>query len=463
MNNSHIDPASFRDPSGFIFSRDGIVYRAVAPRYFEDLSLLQASKLYDTLVSKKMLIAHSAVNETGILPEGYSAYKVIQPEKIPFISYPYEWSFSQLKSAALLTLSIQLQALKHGMTLKDATAFNVQFTGTAPVFIDTLSFEKYVEGKPWIAYRQFCEHFLAPLALMSYRTPVLSKITQTFLDGIPLDLASSLLPKRSYLNSAVLSHLHVHAKFQSTNTGPAGSASATNKASISKDKLITLIKHLEEGIQSLQLKVSKSTWINYQEIDNYTGTSKSHKQEIISNWVQKIQPGLVWDLGCNTGEFSAIASKHAKQVVAMDGDILCIDSLYNHMKGKEQKNILPLFVDLANPTPALGWAARERKTLTERGKPDLILALALIHHLRISNNTPFEMIAKLFSEWSEWAIVEFIPKDDSQIKKMLASRADIFDDMNRGDFERIFGKYFDISDTSSLPESGRLLYLLKRK
>lgn len=461
MNRYNMNPASFRDPSGFVFSGDGNLYRAIAPAYFEDLALLQISKLYDHLVSKGMLIPYTPVNQPGLLPAEYSEYKIIQPEKIPFISYPYEWSFSQLKSAALLTLSVHLEALRHGMSLKDASVFNVQFRGAQPVFIDTLSFERYTEGSPWIAYGQFCRHFLAPLSLMAYRSPALSKITQTFLDGIPLDLASTLLPKRSYLNSAILSHLHVHSKFQ--NTGSAQNSPATSKSGISKSKLITLLKHLKEGIEGIKLKTSKSTWIDYHEIDNYTGISKENKQRIIAEWIRKIKPYTVWDLGCNTGEFSFIAAQNAQSVISMDSDILCVDALYNKLSAKGLKNILPLFADLSNPSPALGWAGTERSTLPERGRPNLLMALALIHHLRIANNTPLAMIAKLFSDWSEWAIVEFIPKEDSQIQKMLSARKDIFDDMGRTGFEKAFGDYFEITESSPIPDSVRVLYLLKRK
>ncbi len=184
--------ASFRDPSGFLFSRNGALYRQINRVYADDYDHLISSGLYDQLVKSGLLIPHREVSEKPVYPE--LAVKVIQPELVPFISYPYEWSFSQLKDAALATLAIQKRSIKAGMSLKDASAYNIQFINGKPTLIDTLSFEIYKEGKPWDAYRQFCQHFLAPLALMARVDVRLGQLLRVFIDGIPLDLASRLLP-----------------------------------------------------------------------------------------------------------------------------------------------------------------------------------------------------------------------------------------------------------------------------
>ena len=213
LKTSSLDPSSFRDPCGFVFRQEGSVYRQINAIYKEDYDQLTGSGLCKALVEAGLLVGHEEVAREG--PEPRIAYKVLKPEPIPFISYPYEWSFSQLKDAALTTLDIQSRALGFGMSLKDCSAYNIQFMKGKPVFIDTLSFERYQEGKPWVAYRQFCQHFLAPLALMSCRDVRLGQLSRVHIDGVPLDLASRLLPVRTRFTFSLLFHIHLHARSQS--------------------------------------------------------------------------------------------------------------------------------------------------------------------------------------------------------------------------------------------------------
>src|SRR5262245_14254456 len=209
--------ASFRDPSGFLFSRDGVLYRQVNRRYEQEYARLMESGLYEKLVKVGVLIPHVEVE--NVRAEAGECFRVIQPERVPFISYPYEWSFGQLKDAALATLSIQKRALKAGMSLKDASAYNIQFVRGKAVLIDTLSFELYKDGQPWVAYRQFCQHFLAPLTLMALKDVRLSQLLRVYIDGIPLDLASELLPSKTRLNFGLLTHIHLHASAQKRYAG----------------------------------------------------------------------------------------------------------------------------------------------------------------------------------------------------------------------------------------------------
>lgn len=452
------EPGSFRDSSGFIFTFEEEIYLAIAPSYFENFSLFTNSGLYKFLSLQKSIVKHSETEK--FLPEEYSSYKIIKPEQIPFISYPYEWSFSQLKNAALLTLAIQKEALKHGMTLKDASAYNIQFIGASPIFIDTLSFEKYEDGKPWIAYRQFCQHFLAPLALMAFKSESLSKLSQIFLDGIPLELTSTLLTKRSYLNSGIASHIHIHSKIQQKITKQKKSG---KKILLTKKQLLNIVEHLIDTVSSLRLKTNKSHWNKYALENAYAVKAKEAKSKIISNWLHSIKPKTIFDFGCNTGDYALLASKFSDSIIAMDSDHQCIESFYNLLANSQTKNILPLVVDMANPTPAIGWANEERKTISQRGKADTLLALAFIHHLRISNNVPFSLIAKYFSELTQNLIIEFIPKDDSRVKQMLADREDVFADYTQENFISAFEKYFLIKEHYSLPESGRMFFLMTKK
>ncbi len=454
-----IEPASFRDSSGFIFSHENEIYRAIHPDYFENFSSLMNSGLYKSLSEKKLLVVHS--DEKNFLSETFSQYKIIKPEKIPFISYPYEWSFSQLKDAALLTLTILKESLKHEIILKDASAYNIQFIGAKPIFIDTLSFEKYEKDSLWKAYRQFCEHFLVPLALMHYRSAELSKLFLNYIDGIPLELAVSLLPRRAMLNSGIATHVILHSKIQKKYSGT--NSQKNSEAKLSKQKLLAMLQHLEDTISGLRVRDEKSNWVKYTCENTYSAEAMQAKEKLISEWLKQLNPKTVWDFGCNTGKFSQLASKFSEHVIAMDSDSYCIENFYSEIKKSGTKNILPLTMNLSNPSPAIGWANEERKTIQQRGKADALLALALVHHLAIGNNVSFFFIAKYFSDSTKNLIVEFIPKDDSQVKKMMAGRETFFENYSEDNFKKSFEEYFFIINRNTLPDSGRILYLMNKK
>jgi hypothetical protein len=458
--NSDSIGASFRDPSGFLFSRNGILYRQINRAYMDDYSHLLNSGLYDKLVKAGLLVPHTEVNEKPA--ESELAYKVIQPERVPFISYPYEWSFSQLKDAALTTLSIQRRALKAGMSLKDASAFNIQFVHGKPILIDTLSFEIYQEGKPWDAYRQFCQHFLAPLAVMAYVDVRLGQLLRVFIDGIPLDMASRLLPVSTRMNFGLLTHIHIHASAQSR-FADADLKSTRPKGGMSKNSFIGLIESLESGVKKLVWKPTGTEWGNYYDITNYSEEAFAHKKEIITRWLGITKPASVWDLGANNGEFSRLASTIGIPTIAWDIDPSAIEQNYLRVKSEKEKNLLPLILDLTNPSPALGWAHEERDSLHQRGPVDVIFGLALIHHLAISNNVPLPRLADFFSGLCRWLVIEWVPKTDSQVQKLLRTRKDIFDCYTIDGFEAAFGKRFQIYDKVSLNQSERQLFLLKNK
>ena len=269
--------SSFRDPSGFLFHKNGILYRQINNSYKDEFNLLMDSGLCQMLIEKKLLIPH---NESSIAPlEPSTAYKVIEPELIPFISYPYEWSFSQLKDAALTTLEIQKIALEFGMTLKDSSAYNVQFKNGKPIFIDTLSFEKYTEGEPWKAYKQFCQHFFAPLALMAHKDIRLSQLLQVFIDGIPLDLASKLLPTKTKTMFSILSHIHAHAKSQKHYESKKVDV---KKVKIGKRSFIGIIESLNSGVKKLKWTPENTEWGDYYSDTNYSDASFNHKKELVS-------------------------------------------------------------------------------------------------------------------------------------------------------------------------------------
>jgi hypothetical protein len=455
--------ASFRDPSGFLFSRGGILYRQVNRAYETDFSRLIESGLYEKLVKAGLLVSHTEVN---VPPADASlAFKIIQPERVPFISYPYEWSFSQLKDAALATLSIQKRALKAGMSLKDASAYNIQFVNGKPILIDTLSFEIYREGKPWDAYRQFCQHFLAPLALMAHVDIRLGQLLRVYIDGIPLDLASRLLPASTRLNFGLLTHIHIHASAQTryADADVKRISASTDQRGMNRNAFIGLVESLEGAVKKLTWKPADTEWGNYYEITNYTDSAFSHKKEIISGWVKDIAPASVWDLGANNGEFSRLASALGIPTVAWDIDPSAVEQDYLRIKSEKEQNLLPLLLDLTNPSPALGWANEERDSLGQRGPADTVFALALIHHLAISNNVPLPRLADFFAGVCRWLIIEWVPKSDSQVQKLLRTRKDIFDQYTRGGFEFAFETRFHIRESVDVNQSERRMYLLERK
>lgn len=451
---------SFRDPSGFMFKHEGRLYRQVNQAYSKDYDLLMKSGLYEQLTKSHTLVTHHEA-DLQLSPSPELAYKVIQPAMIDFISYPYEWSFNQLKDAAILTLSIARRSLEFNMSLKDASAYNIQFHQGHPIFIDTLSFEEYQEGLPWVAYRQFCQHFLAPLALMAKKDIRLGQLLRLHIDGIPLDLTSRLLPVSAKLNFGLETHIHLHAKSQQRYADKA----VPNKAvqgKIARPSLIGLIDSLLATVRGLKVRTIETEWNDYYQDNNYTASSFKAKRDIVEKFVKRIEPKQVWDMGGNTGEFSRTASDLGIPTICFDFDAGAVQQNYDLVKKNKEKFMLPLLMDLTNPSPALGWQNKERLSMESRGPTDLVMALALIHHLSISNNVPLADVATYFAVLGEHLIVEFVPKSDSQVQRLLVSRLDIFPDYNEAGFEAAFKQKYTMVEKVRVEGSDRTLYLMKR-
>ena len=452
-------PSSFRDPSGFVFhGRDSVLYRQVNPSYREHYDHLMSSGLYERLVGEQLLVSHT--EESPELALAGPPYKVLKPQVVPFISYPYEWCFSQLKDAALLTLKIQEIAFEHGMVLKDASAYNVQFLEGRPVLIDTLSFEIYKPGQPWVAYRQFCQHFLAPLALMARKDVRLNKLLTLFIDGVPIDLASRLLPARSRFSFSLLSHIHLHARSQARFADRPVNA---KERKISSLGFRGIVDSLASAVRSLKWRPAGTEWADYYQKTNYSADALERKRQLVGSFIEEVKPASVWDLGANTGFFSSIAAEREIPTVAFDIDPAAVEKLYLQCRRAKSRRILPLLLDLTNPSPAIGWHNKERMSLPERGPVDLVMALALIHHLAISNNVPFRDIASFCAAVCKNLIIEFVPKEDSQVQRLLATREDVFPDYRKECFEESFSQFFSIEKAAQIEGSNRILYLLKRK
>lgn len=453
---------SFRDPAGFMYTQGGDLRRQVNLVYREHYDRLMASGLYDELVGARLLIPHEELASQGREPA--RAYKVIRPEPVEFISYPYEWSFSQYRDAALVTLEVQRRALARGMTLKDCSAYNVQFHRGRPVFIDTLSFEVQREGEPWVGYRQFCEHFLAPLALMAMRDHRLNQLCRTNIDGISLDLAVRLLPARSWLDWGLVLHLRLHERLQRSHTaGPARQPATRGSLTVSRHALLGLVDSLESTVKRLRWRPARGGWASYEEDLPYSAEGYDRKARLVRELIERSGARTIWDLGANTGHFSRIAAESGASTVAFDLDAACVERAYLDVRAREETRLLPLVLDLFNPSPGCGWMNRERSSIFDRGRPEMVMALALIHHLAFVGNQPMENLAEFFHRLAPWLLIEFVPESDPQVRLLSAQRAGAHHEYNRETFERCFGKRFLIISHEAVTEPGRSLYLLRRR
>lgn len=448
--------SSFRDPSGSVFRREGVLLRQVNPSYELHWTQLESSGLLSALWRDGLLVCHEESTPAhGLTP---NAWKVLRPEPIPFVSYPYEWCFGQLKDAALLTLRIQREALARGMTLRDASAFNVQFRRSRPILIDTLSFGRYEEGTPWIAYRQFCQHFLVPLLLMSRVDPRLGLLSRDHLDGVPLDLGAALLPRSTRWRPSIALHVHLHATSIRRHAGTTAARSPAKR--VSARGLLGLIDNLESLIGRLDCRVEGGAWWDYEETHGYAAAARAEKERLVVE-LAGTSPGAVWDLGANTGRFAELLAPAATHVVAMDLDHGAVE---RHWRRRREKPgpILPLVMDLTNPSPDLGWAEGERDGLGARGPADNVLALALVHHLAIGNNVPLPRIAQWLAGLGQRVIIEWVPKEDPQAQRLLASRQDVFTEYTEAGFRTAMEAVFRLSGQAPVSGTARVLYRFER-
>jgi hypothetical protein len=458
------DPASFRDPSGFVYRIDGVVYRQIDKFFADRWEDFVGSGLLATLQRRGLLIGHEQV-PLEFAFDALTAHAVIRPEPVEFISYPFEWSFSQLRDGALLTLDAQEAAAEAGFALRDATAFNVQFHGGRPVLIDSLSFERTEPGRPWVAYRQFCEHFLAPLALMAYRDVRCGLMLREFIDGIPLDLAARLLPVRTRLNLGLGSHVHAHARalrhyadLVGTSDGhasrPARSMSALQQAAF--------LDSLRRTIERLRWDPAGTEWADYAENTGYSDQAAHLKDTLVLRLISAAGGTVVWDIGANVGRFSRIAASLGRRVIAWDIDPAATELHYQRNRRDGTTSTLPLVMDLGNPSPGLGWANRERRSFLDRADADTILALALFHHLAISRNIPLAQMADLFARLAPALVIEFVPADDDMAMRLIATQRDFVRYTIDG-FKAAFSVHFEILDEIPIEGTKRTLFRMGRR
>jgi hypothetical protein len=439
------EPASFRDPdSRVVYSADGEVLRELSARGREDWEAVESARFFRRALEDGRVVATEEI-EPGVL----------RHERLPFVSYPYEWPFEMLRDAALLQLSLLDDALAEGFVLKDSSPYNVQWRGSQPVFVDVGSFERLREGEPWAGYRQFCALFLYPLMLQAYRGVAPQPWLKGSLEGIEPSQARALLPR---FRRGVLTHVVLHDRLEAKHADRQRDVRSELKAAGFKKELIQAnVRGLRKLVARLSPKRGRSEWAGYREAAPYTDEDAERKERFVRD---AGQAGLVWDLGANDGRFSKAAQ--AVYVLAVDGDERVVGDLYGTLRDEGSRTILPLVVDLADPSPGRGWRGLERTRLEERGRPDLILALALVHHLAISRNLPFSELVTWLRGLRSRLVIEFADRDDPMVTRLLAAkREETHESYRREEFERALAEGFEVERREELGSGTRTLYLAK--
>ncbi|MFN8161859.1 MAG: class I SAM-dependent methyltransferase [Solirubrobacterales bacterium] len=460
------ESGSFRDRDSRVALRGESVYRALSPRGEEDWRALRDSPLFAELTSSGSLVGTEEVPvgelgdlAAGLLPDGVAS--ALRHERVPFVSYPYEWTFGMLREAALLQLDTELAALEAGLTLKDATPYNVQFVGSRPVFIDVGSFEPQREGEPWAGYRQFCMLYLYPLMLQAYRDVPFQPWLRGSIDGISPREAANLLSLRDRLRRGVLTHVALHARLERRFEEREGGEVKEDlkKANFKTDYVKANLRRMRKLVERLSWKAGETAWTGYRERNTYTDEDTERKRDFVRSAVAGASPDLVWDMGCNDGAFARLAAETAGSVVAFDYDQATVDALYRSLREAGEERILPLVANLADPSPGLGWRGLERRPLEGRGRPDLVLALALVHHVSITANVPLAEFLDWLRGLGAAVVIEFPKREDPMVRRLLSGKREGSNaDYRLETFEAELGRRFEVRRTESLPSGTRVLY-----
>jgi ribosomal protein L11 methylase PrmA len=460
------EAGSFRDPSGRVYEIDGEILRSVAPCAAADYDFVSARGVLDSLSERGWLVGSTEVEKTRIGAAGAAAHRVIRHPRLPFVSYPYEWSFPLLKAAALLHLDIQIEVLERDIALSDASAYNIQFNGVRPVFIDVLSFRQYRDGEFWTGHRQFCEQFLNPLLLRSLFGITHNAWFRGGLEGIGASDLARLLPWWRRWSWRILAHVVLPARFQRRAIEKDSDLEALGRIKrrpLPEGGYLTLLLQLRRWIAKLSpCDTGRSVWGDYQEAHSYGSDEEQAKRRFVASFCEAVRPGLLWDLGCNTGEYSEVAlSAGAGHVIGFDFDQQALERAYARAAHKNLP-FLPLFQDSANPSPAQGWRSVERKGLSDRASADAVLALAFEHHLAIGRNVPLDGVLAWLVSLAPRGVIEFVQKGDPTVRRMLALREDVFHDYSEGHFVAALGQRARIIRSEVVSAAGRTLYWFDR-
>ena len=459
MTDSRVEAGSFRDRQGRVFYSGEQVFRALSTKAWKDWQRLSATRFFKEYSARGLIIpTREATDAAPQALEGNWA-GVLEHHKIPFVSYPYEWCFGMLQDAALLQLDLLLASLREDMMLKDASAYNIQWMGSQPVFIDTGSFEEFRQEQPWAGYRQFSQLFLFPLLLQSYKDLPFQPLLRGRVDGISAADCNAIMSLRDLFRSGVLSHVYLQSKLEKR-YGTAGTdvRKALHTAGFKKELITANLRKLRKLVSRLQWNPSGSTWSEYASDNTYSDSDTRHKRRFVQKLADAHPRSLVWDLGCNTGVYSRIAAANSDYVVSIDADQLAVERLYRQLKEEKNSKVLPLVNELADYSPDLGWRGSERRGLTSRDKPDLILALALIHHMVISANIPVSEFVSWLAETGGELVLEFVDKSDPMVQTLLRNKDDQYADYEKGFLEKNLKRFYRIERQEELESKSRTLY-----
>jgi ribosomal protein L11 methylase PrmA len=456
---------SFRDPKGHVYIKGQRVFRTVTAKGIEDFKALKKTGILDHLVNEGLLVPWNEVLGIDLDGDERNAVLILEHEFIDFISYPYEWSFSSLKAAALLHLKIQIKCLEKGVTLSDSSAYNIQFINAKPIFIDHLSFKPYQNGEFWVGHDQFCRQFLNPLLLRSKLGIRHNEWFRGGLEGIPTQALASLLPWYSWLSPLILMHVKLPAYFERVALRKKSKNVDTkiSKTTLPRQSYARMLHSLKNGIENLSVDREQGTaWSSYTSTTSYNESEAESKRAFITEFAAEVRPSMLWDIGCNTAEYTAVAlAAGAKKAIGFEFDSGAIEAAYSRADS-EGLSLLPLYLDAANPTPSQGWRQSERDGLAERVCADGLIALAVIHHLCIGKNIPLRQVVEWLISLAPQGVIEFVPKDDPKVKELLKFREDIFDDYTWPEFEQEILRNAKTIKTEKITSSGRKLVWYSR-
>lgn len=456
------DAGSFRDPRSRVFTLDGEIYRGLTAEGLEDYAEVESTSFYRALQDEGKVVRTERLAAPPPGLEGWAA--VLHHERVPVITYPYEWTFEMLRDAALLQLEVTRRALDERCITKDATSYNVQFDGTRPVFIDVGSFERLHPGEPWPGYRQFCELFLNPLVLQAVGGIDFQPWLRGSLDGIAPSQVAPLVRGRHRLDRKLAVHVLLHARAERRYADADRERDVRDemqRAGFGPKVLAAQLDNLAATVRGLRWQAQGSEWSDYADRSHYTDADLSAKDDFVARSVQAlVNPETVLDLGANDGRFSELALRHgAQRAVAVDSDHLVVDRLYRHLRDTGESRILPIVMDLSDPSTGLGWRGRERRAFTDRVRPDLVLCLAVVHHLALTDTVPFELIVDLLADFGAPLVVEFPHRDDPMAARLLArKRSGTFDHYDVGPWEAALSRHFDVVEAEAAPSGRRTLY-----
>jgi len=463
MSNSTaaVNDGSFRDRDGRVYHFQDRVFRGLSELALKNYRQLQEKSFYTQLAeSGKVIGTREIPTEENPLPNDVIAQWAgfLEHDPVPIISYAYEWTFSMLKAAAGLQLHLVERAVSNGFTLKDATPYNIQFMQRKPVFIDIPSFEPLPQGEPWSGYRQFCEMFLFPLFLQAYKGCNFQPFLRAAINGIEVHTAASLFGFRDRFRKGVLSHVWLQSKMDRRYGGSSENVrSSLKSAGFNRELILVNVRKLQKLVRKLEWEAVGSEWGDYAEFHNYSDDDHVRKENFIRDAIKAEKPDTVWDIGCNTGQFSRIAASECRQVVSTDIDHAAVERLF--LNPQTPDNILPLLQNVADPSPNWGWRNRERSDLQTRSRPDLVLCLALIHHVVITANIPLAEFIDWLGGLTDKLVIEYVSRKDDKVKTLLRNKLDKYQDYSRDSLQASLSRHFDIRAQQDVNNGDRTLYL----